>query len=56
MASRRGFLLAAIYGIVAASLPLAVLMLKPGKPQIRACRATPGAALHRFAGQRAVSL
>jgi hypothetical protein len=33
MASRRGFLLAGIYGIVAASLPLAVLMLKSKKPK-----------------------
>jgi hypothetical protein len=31
MASRRGFLLAGIYGIVAASLPLAISMLKPKK-------------------------
>ncbi|MGE0154713.1 MAG: hypothetical protein AB7R90_19000 [Reyranellaceae bacterium] len=33
MAGRRGFLLAAIYGIVAASLPLGVVMLKSSKPK-----------------------
>lgn len=40
MASRRGFLLAAIYGIVAASLPLAVWMLRPRKPRPTAPTAT----------------
>jgi len=33
MAGRRGFLLAAIYGIVAAAVPLGYLMLKPIKPK-----------------------
>jgi hypothetical protein len=42
MAGRRGFLLAAIYGIVAASLPLAVLMLKPGKPKSAPVAPRPG--------------
>lgn len=42
MASRRGFLLAAIYGIVAASLPLAVWMLKPGKTKSAPVAPRPG--------------